>query len=321
MPELTAEMALLGGVLDYAGTFPPAKLSLSDALAEMATFRRTAAHPWLVGRMALPAIEIVRLGGGDFLSRGGDGSPVLFAALGSDASSGGFSEMIRRETRSLDDFSDRAGGDPARAVVVAYETRALVSVIQSGSRADVRREVESCLASFPSEGRLAPSFEVPLETAPGEGLVAAAEALREAARNGRSRPGLKVRTGGAAVPSAEALGELLALAARLGLRFKATQGLHHAVSDSKEFGFVNLFVGCALAYWPGAPASAADIARCLAERDPTAFRFSRSVHWRDRELPVEGILEARRAHQACFGSCSAREPDEALASMLEGGRK
>ena len=49
-----AVQALLRTVVDYAGTFPPAKLELADALASYAR-ARAGKHAWMLGRCVFPA--------------------------------------------------------------------------------------------------------------------------------------------------------------------------------------------------------------------------------------------------------------------------
>ena len=60
--------ALLGGVVDYAGLFPPAALSMADAVAEYAAAQR-GADAWMLGRFVLPAAPAGRV------RRGAGGAP------------------------------------------------------------------------------------------------------------------------------------------------------------------------------------------------------------------------------------------------------
>ncbi len=52
--------ALLRGVIDYAGTFPPARLSVSDALAEYLEAGR-GAHGWMLGSFVVAADHLQEL--------------------------------------------------------------------------------------------------------------------------------------------------------------------------------------------------------------------------------------------------------------------
>src|SRR5712692_4142972 len=57
---LPSTHALLDGIVDYAGTFPPARLALADALAEYARARKSA-DSWLLGRLVVPAVSLSEL--------------------------------------------------------------------------------------------------------------------------------------------------------------------------------------------------------------------------------------------------------------------
>src|SRR5438445_5076250 len=72
--------ALLEGVIDYAGLFPPAKLPLDQAIRNYARYRQEP-EAWMLGRFVIPA---ARLGE---LERYHDelfqtGPPFAFAVLG-----------------------------------------------------------------------------------------------------------------------------------------------------------------------------------------------------------------------------------------------
>ena len=125
------------------------------------------------------------------------------------------------------------------------------------------------------------------------------------------------------VPTAEQLASAVLLCVSRGLRFKATQGLHHALTskntDGKEtHGFVNLFAALAFAQVLGADAfGLKEIGRCLGSENPKDFEFGESaLHWFDYEIDCDAIESARRQHAATFGSCSLDEPDADLASFL-----
>ena len=52
--------ALLTGVLDYAGLFPPAKLPLHQALAHYANYRQSSDR-WMLGHFVLQAARLGEL--------------------------------------------------------------------------------------------------------------------------------------------------------------------------------------------------------------------------------------------------------------------
>src|SRR5262245_38924762 len=52
--------ALLGGIIDYAGLFPPAQLPLEEAIRNYARYR-TEPESWMLGRFVIPATRLKEL--------------------------------------------------------------------------------------------------------------------------------------------------------------------------------------------------------------------------------------------------------------------
>ena len=100
--------------------------------------------------------------------------------------------------------------------------------------------------------------------------------------------------------------------------FKATAGLHHPVrslhkltsdpgSDSVVMhGFLNVFIAAALLR---AGEERQKINRLLEDQNTDSFHFENGyVKWKDEELDVEQIEDARKNLAIAFGSCSFDEP-------------
>jgi hypothetical protein len=132
-------------------------------------------------------------------------------------------------------------------------------------------------------------------------------ALGSLAADGRA--GAKIRCGGLspdAFPSDEAVARFIRECVRLGLRFKATAGLHHPFRTRDEqlgvlqHGFVNLLAATALVN--------ADGAAIIGETDPAAFELSAvGLRWRDHVAGPDALARARDMFTA-YGSCSFEEP-------------
>ena len=78
--------ALLAGLVDYAGLFPPAALSMDDAVAEYARGRRSP-EAWMLGRFVVPAARLLEFAraADAHLPDAGAGEPWrLTALLGAD---------------------------------------------------------------------------------------------------------------------------------------------------------------------------------------------------------------------------------------------
>ena len=110
----------------------------------------------------------------------------------------------------------------------------------------------------------------------------------------------KFRCGGVAVPSAEALSAAIRRCRELGLVFKATAGLHHALPAGAEHGFLGLLAAAAFG----------DEERALAARDLRVD--GRRVRLGDGEAGADEVARARSELFAGFGSCSVAEPIEEL---------
>jgi hypothetical protein len=131
---------------------------------------------------------------------------------------------------------------------------------------------------------------------------------------GMVRGRVKLRCGGGEAPSAEQVALVLAACAEARVSMKATAGLHHPLPGPDEHGFLNLLAAAAVAHAYGPPA--AELAAILTERDPAAFDLSAgglTVH--DRKLSADQLAAARAELLTSIGSCSWREPVEALAEL------
>jgi len=316
----SAKVALLGSVIDYAGTFPPAALPLPEALKVAAKFRRVGKHPWLMSKIALPLADIKKLNATTLYEAGADGAPWLYTALASPIPQP--DEAVRTlewDFRELRRCNDRGFNSSLRQWVLAYETKIPVEVL-----ADKGRALNAYLDKFASLSGLAQDLflEFPVGPQWADDLTMAARLLADwCEERGQSEwaPGLKVRTGGAAVPKAEELAHAIATCTAHGLRLKAPQGLHSALTHGTSYGFINPFAALAFSQALGEEKfDRATIAACLTAEGADAFQFGpRSLRWRDFEVDTDEIEAARRRVGATFGSCSLDEPDESLTALFK----
>src|SRR6185312_15110495 len=61
LPAVDARRALLERLIDHAALFPPASMTMADALAEDRRARESE-HAWLLGRLVVPASRLAELG-------------------------------------------------------------------------------------------------------------------------------------------------------------------------------------------------------------------------------------------------------------------
>ena len=287
--------ALLHGVVDYAGLFPPAALDMEDAVRRFAV-HHAGPHRWMLGRFVLPAARL-------------------------DEFASAASHYYRERTRDRWLLSALVGPDTEAdlARVVQFDGGA-------GRHDPVVDTVEGKAATAAGIAQLAAlvpgGLTTYVELAAGPDpvpLVAAARAAHVRA---------KLRTGGVAAgafPPAAVLARFLHACAEAGVVCKLTAGLHHALRGDYRltyapesdvgtmFGFVNVFVA-ALLVRDGLAVD--DAARVLVESDPAAFTFDDDgLRWRDRALPLARVRDGRERLVASFGSCSFDEPVEELRGL------
>ena len=277
--------ALLARVVDYAGLFPPAALSMRDAVAEYAQQRRSA-NAWMLGRFVVPVTRLDELASAGANGEHDGAAWPISALVGADPAG---------DVQVIDAFNARHAG---RLVVDAVELRAATAEAIDFALSQRRDKLEHYV-------------EIPIDEDPRPLLTAIA------AHGARA----KVRTGGVtpdAFPTPPALARFIVSCAALGVPFKATAGLHHPLRGEQPltyesgataatmFGFLGVFAAAVLAR---SGADEATVTQVLEERDAGAFAFTdESLRWRDRELDAARVSDARREFALSFGSCSFREP-------------
>jgi hypothetical protein len=277
--------ALLTGLIDYAGTAPPAALSMDAAMHNYAAYRR-GEHGWMLGRYILPLSSLA-----DF-ERGWVSMPSEEKAGTPWRISLTVPSCTALDVEKIASFNARA-----TAVVDAVEVKA-----------ENKDEIRQARDRLP-EG-ITPYFE--MATSIAADLIPALEKMRARA---------KVRTGGLTAqmfpPSADIV-RFMSLCAAHKVAFKATAGLHHPLRSVHPFipepactsglmhGFVNVFLAAALIHAGGIQEQAV---QTLDEESPTAFHFDDTgARWHNNRLTIQQLQVARDQFAVSFGSCSFEEP-------------
>lgn len=289
---------LLSGLVDYAGMFPPAELTLEAALRNFLRYAQ-GPHAWILGKFVVPAAQLGELR--QFLESVPQAQPVrcgLSVLLGTEPLRD--AEMIQAA------LSHTPGGvQGARFFIEAVEFRPGSPAIVSEMSAAFRPEV--------------PVFcEVPLTEDAGVWLTAIRQAGRFA----------KMRTGGLTVesfPSSAMIAKFMAQCKNQEVAFKATAGLHHPVRSQHPLtseknsvcgvmhGFLNAFLGAALLE---KGISYGQLVEILDDTRAAGFRFTeRFAYWSNLFVNNEEIARARRRLAVSFGSCSFEEPIQDLQEL------
>jgi hypothetical protein len=309
--------ALLTGLIDYAGLFPPAGLGMADAAGRYGRYRRSP-DAWALGRFVLPLARLDELERAVPSENGSaaDRDPWELTVLVSAADSAAPHAHSAHPTAFAPDVSQIAPFNESHATDDARWPAKIRSVeLKAASPA----EIERAAASLP------PGIEAYFEVAGDAGIE---QMCGAAAAAGHA---LKIRTGGTttgAFPPSAVIARVLAACAAARVPFKATAGLHHPVRalhpvtyepsapKATMHGFVNVFVAACLLF--ARKADAALATQVLEDELASSFRFDEEgVRYRDVWLSVAEITEARRFARS-FGSCSFEEPLQGLGNHVKG---
>ena len=291
--------ALMTGLIDYAGLFPPAQLAMTPAVRNYADYRQDT-DAWALGRFIVPSSRLDEFEGAAaaHLPQDTAQEPWPVSMLGV-LEPGHDAELIFA-------FNERhAVASAGRAVIDALEIKATDT-----------ETITRLVRSAPDHVRV--FVEIPVTEDPAPLLAAIHDAGASA----------KIRTGGVtedAFPSPDDVARFIHTAAELGVPFKATAGLHHPLQGEYRltyepgspiapmFGFLNIFMAAALAR-QGAEAKV--LREVLEDGEITGFRFGRAgATWSDRRVETEEIAAMRTEFAVSFGSCSFTEPMDDLRSL------
>jgi hypothetical protein len=311
--------ALLHSCIDYAGTFPPARLALEQAVENYFRHRREP-ESWMLSRFACPADSLPVLSG--LLEAWDDAAPCPVSAIcRGGATAASFVDQAREDLRLVEAF---AASRQAR--IESLEFRLPVETLSPENPEPLRRLVGllHSLLDAANVGVCEVFLEIALAEAWQRSVPGVCEVLaernRSAATHGTPRFGVKLRTGGlqpADFPTPEQLALVVTACERAALRWKATAGLHQALwhrddsTGAGAFGFLSLLASAALAHAHRLDRD--EVQRILQEEDAHAFEFHGGfLAWRGLRATTEQVADARRHALRSFGSCSFDEPRECL---------
>lgn len=287
---MSATRALMAGMIDYAGLFPPAALDMKTVVGSYSEYA-SGQESWALGRLIVPA-----------------GRLPEFTEV--------FNEVCCDEREKAWLLSVIGSDNPAEnAVQIQSFTQGAVLVDTIELKAGDAVNAERLLTGLPDG-------VIPyIEFAPEKAI----EMLPVLSRFGALA---KIRMGGLtpeAIPDPVTVARFLIACADSQIAFKATAGLHHAVRGEYQpdddpdgepvimHGFMNLFLAAALA-WLGKEEEV--IVATLEEESPMVFKVAEeSIRWHTNALTTSQIGTMRRDFGIEFGSCSFTEPIEELKAL------
>jgi hypothetical protein len=276
-PKPTLMGALLRGAIDYAGLFPPAALSLADAVRNYESYR-TGPNKWMLGRFIIPVAQL----------------DDLVAYLPWEANAPLSLSVIAKPSDApvLNAFNERHAD---RARIDSVETPVANA-----------REVTSLAALWSTFMVFA---EVGIATDPTPVLTAlGANGVRAKVRTGGVTP--------SAIPAPAQVARFMVACKKANVAYKATAGLHHVVrgeypltyeagcARAEMYGFTNMILAATVA---SLGANAYEVSAVLSEKGdlvtPTGVKPIGG-----RKITTTDISRARKTSLLSFGSCSFEEP-------------
>ena len=292
---LDSRTAAFGGLIDYAGLFPPAAKAMDEAVTDYARLRSLDTR-WIVGKFLCRASALEQLAAAAVTHMKRGDAPWQVGAI-FDMGPGAAAMLVN-------DFQTEMS--PALSIT---------SIEVKTPRPDSEAIATTIESMWSLESDIAIFVEVVKGSEAGPQILDIAENLRSRGRTG----GAKLRCGGLSKTDFPTVGEVtdfLWSATNTQLPFKATAGLHQPIRhfdpqvDTWRHGFVNLLVA-SVACDEGADRET--VQTIVAETDPQAFAMTAaSVRWRDLHLPGSAITRSRFNGFIAYGSCDIDEPIGAL---------
>lgn len=296
-----AAQALVRGLIDYAGLFPPAGLPMADTVQRFADYQHRS-DAWALARLVVPTARLAEF-------------EQALSALSK-----------RDQAESRWPIAALASNDLAadRTVIAAFNRRNSGGAQVESLELRVASVADIDLAGERLGGELELYCELPL-SADLPSLVAATKRIGARA---------KIRMGGVKpvdFPAPEAVLAFLTSCAAERLACKATAGLHHPVRGpapltyepgsgrTTMYGYINLILAAAVLWHHRPEAEAYELLR-LPER--SKLRLSeQEIEWAGIKVSATEIDTTRRHFMMAIGSCSFTEPmDELGPLLLKGGQ-
>jgi len=303
--------ALLANSIDYAGVFPPAELSLQDAVHQCSRFK-SQTDSWMLGSFICPAAKIEQFHSLSELFRLRQSvSIVAGPTTNTESAVASLQGLAQDLVRLQDAHSDRFKVD-------ALELKLPLDELDGSPDADLTGFLKAVMELLDS-GTLADRvfFELQLsrQSVDTVSLFASMDSGLPV--------GLKLRTGGlepAAFPTVDEVASFIAACRDASVFWKATAGLHQPLRhyDSKvgawQHGFLNLFAATVFAQIYNLTEH--EIRKVLESEKGSEFRFGPEyLCWNDFKATKEQIESARSQSLVSFGSCNFDEPREGLQAL------
>lgn len=291
------------GLFDYAGLFPPAQLSMAEAVAQYAQY---VSHPcsFMLGRFVLQSTQLQSFEdvAGEYLPDAEEHAWRLSGLVGAPGPD------LDDKVESIFNFN------------AAHETRDVPGAVVCDAieaKAGTADDVDAIMHLVPEQ--LSVAIEVDHRT-DVRGMIAAIAGTGATA---------KIRCGGVTpdlIPTTREIADFIAACGAAGVAFKATAGLHHPIRKERPLtyeadaprgvmhGFLNVFVAAVMAH--AHRLSSDELLPILEATNDNAFIFTEGgLTFQDTFADNAQVARARESFAIGIGSCSFTEPVEDLVEL------
>lgn len=317
--------SFLRGIVDYAGLFPPADLSLDTALHKYRHYRKSDGA-WMLSRFIIPAERLNELYSykGSLIS---PDDPFSFSVLGKSTETlNEYEEHIQTLVSQVNTFHNKLG----ESVTTEFLEIKIPGEAIFANDYSMLNEVFDQTAQILNESEHTPKYvfyEAVIEENWKKDIRHVLETLSEhnkkKVKGHYGYAGFKMRCGGTEAgmfPSVEQVTFILNNVRDKNVALKCTAGLHHPVRryddsvQTKMHGFLNIFGGSMLSY--AHDLTDEELMEIIRDEDYDHFAFTEEAFkWRDLAVFTGEVRELREVALVSFGSCSFEEPCEGLRKM------
>ncbi|MCW9706967.1 hypothetical protein [Fodinibius salsisoli] len=317
--------AFMERIVDYAGLFPPADLSLESALINYETYRRSS-DVWMLSRFIIPVSKLQELSPyGESLFT--EKKPWDFSVLGKRTETlSEFSAYLDETVAAMEQLHTVYPGSVTTDMFEIALPREVVFANDQSLVAEACRITEKHFgddSTLPGSVFFEAYFEESWQKDISEILKGIEVHNNQPDEENGIHAGFKLRCGGVekrAFPSIEQIAFVIRQAKEYNVALKATAGLHHPVRhyaeevQTKMHGFFNVFGGAMLNAKFGL--SQKNLEQILRDEDAEHFEFTDvGFKWQEWSLSVEEITKLRNEVITTFGSCSFDDPREDLKKL------
>jgi hypothetical protein len=291
---------ILNKLFDYAGMFPPAARSFSDALKEAADHPLTLERPWMIGSdLVLDTANSTLLASTD-LREYRLPKTIYVSVLASE----GLDKAFNAANSLL--HSKNA----VKIQVSAIETKISIESLSQ----DLTK-----LGVFIDEHETLAADEPDLSKSDWRDLLKIVVSSISASPH-RSQIALKCRSTGPTGIGPDKLAAAIVAANDARIPFKVTGGFHHPIVEPQAhrypMGFLNLASAVLIRRSLGAAFPAEEISRLLVKDSIKSFSFDQGLAYNQTRVTLEELSKAKNMAPFSIGSCSIHEPDRDLIRLI-----